>query len=74
MAIKKNSFFVLFLAVIPFFCYPLQAQSPEATKSKHGQIISNSPGTEKTAAFPTLPQPGKKVPMPDGLLLYVRLR
>lgn len=54
MAKKKTSFFVLVLAVIPFFCYPLHAQGPEASKSKHDLVGSTSPGTEKTAPFPTV--------------------
>jgi len=66
MAIKKNGFFILVLAVIPFFCYPLHAQSPEASKAKQGQVMSTAHGTQKAAAFPTMPGPGKKVPIPDG--------
>jgi hypothetical protein len=66
MVIKKNGFFILVLVVIPLYCYPLQAQSPEASKSKHGQVMPTSPGTENKAAFPPMPQPGKKVSLPDG--------
>jgi hypothetical protein len=66
MDTKKSGFFILALAVIPFFCFPLQAQGPEASKAKHGHVMSTSPGTENKAAFPTIPQTGKKVSMPDG--------
>jgi hypothetical protein len=66
MTIKKTFFLISVLAAIPFFSSPLQAQSPEASKSKHVHGMPVSPGAEKTAAFPTMPQPGKKVSMPDG--------
>jgi len=65
MAIKKNVLFILILAVIPFFYYPLQAQSPEISKAKHGPGMSISPGAEKAAAFPTMLGLGKKVPLID---------
>jgi hypothetical protein len=66
MAIKKTILFILVLTVSSFFCYPLQAQSPEASKAKHGHVMPTPPGTEDKAAFPTMPQPGKKVSLLDG--------
>ena len=66
MAIKKNGLLILVLAVIPFFCFPLQAQIRSASKAKHGQVMSTTPGTESKAAFPAMPQPGKKVLLTDG--------
>ncbi len=66
MALKKSILFVFVLAVSSFFYYPLQAQSPEASKSKHSHGMPTSPGTENKTLFPTMPQPGKKVSLPDG--------
>ena len=65
MALKKIGFFILVLAVVSFLCYPIQAQNPEASKSKHG-AMTHSPGGEKKATLPAMPGPGEKVALPDG--------
>lgn len=65
---KKWFFFILFLVVISFLWLPLYAESQQKQKSKTGPATS---GAEQTPVYPSMPGPGKKVPIGgDYYLIY----
>jgi hypothetical protein len=65
---KKWSIFLLLLLVILVAWLPLFAESQQAQKSKGVSAVS---GTQQTPAYPTMPGPGKKVPVgSDHYLIY----
>ena len=63
---KKWRFFILFLVVISFLWLPLYTESQQKHKSKSGPATS---GAEQTPVYPSMPWPGKKVPIGDDYYL-----
>jgi hypothetical protein len=65
---KKCFFFILFVLVILIVWLPLYAESQQGHKSKSG--LATSAG-KQTPAYPSMPGPGKKVPIGgDYYLIY----
>ena len=65
---KKRFFFILFFLVIFIAWLPPCAESQQGHKSKSGSAVS---GAEQTPAYPSMPGPGKKVPIgSDHYLIY----
>jgi len=65
---KKWYFFILFLVVISFLWLPLYAESQQKHKSKSAPAVS---GAAQAPVYPSMPGPGKKVPIGnDYYLIY----
>ncbi len=65
---KKCFFFILFVLVILAVWLPLCAESQQGQKSRSGPT---TPVAQQTPAYPSMPAPGKKVPVgSDYYLLY----
>jgi hypothetical protein len=65
---KKCFFFILFVLVIDIMWLPLYAESQQGHKSKSGSAASAG---KQTPAYPSMPGPGKKVPIGgDYYLIY----
>ncbi len=68
---KTRFFIILFLMAISFVYLPLDAESQQGHKSKSGSVGSAVSGPEQTPAYPSMPGPGKKVPIGnDYYLIY----
>ena len=63
---KKWFFFILFLVVISFLWLPLYAESQQKHKSKSGPATF---GAAQTPVYPSMPGPGKKVPIGNDYYL-----
>lgn len=64
-------FALIFLLVLSLFCLPLAAGSQQSHKSKHGVDVAAASGTGTAQIYPTMPGPGKKVPVGnDYYLIY----
>ncbi len=66
---KKWFFFFLFLGAISFLCLPPYAESQHGHKANSGGGGSPAFGAEVTPNFPSMPGPGKKVPIGSDLYL-----
>ncbi len=65
---KERFLFILFLSVIFIAWLPLSAKSQQGQKSKSGSVISEA---GQTPVYPSMPGPGKKVPLGgDYYLIY----
>ena len=67
--VKKWFFFFLFLGVMSFLCLPPYAESQHGHKANPGGGGSVAFGAEATPNFPSMPGPGKKVPIGSDLYL-----
>jgi hypothetical protein len=68
---KRWFFSVLCLSMISVLLLPLAAQSQHGSKSKSGADSSAASATGQTAVYPSMPGPGKKVPIGnDQYLIY----
>ena len=67
--IRKWYFFFLFLGVISFLCLPPYAESQHGHKANPGGGGSAAFAAEGTPNFPSMPGPGKKVPVGSDLYL-----
>ena len=59
-------FFILSLVVLSFLCLPFAAESQQSHKSKHGVDVLAASGAGSAQAYPSMPGPGKKVPVGNG--------
>jgi hypothetical protein len=66
-AMKKRFFVILFLMAIWFASLPLDAESQPVQKSKPSGSATSA--AEQTPAYPSMPGPGKKVPIGNGQYL-----
>jgi hypothetical protein len=66
---KKWFFFFLFLGAVSFLCLPPYAESQHGHKAKPGEGGSAASGTEAKPNYPSMPGPGKKVPVGSDLYL-----
>jgi len=65
---KKRFFFIHLWVVISFLWLPLNAESQQKYKSKSGPAASSA---EQPLVYPSMPGPGKKVPIgSDYYLIY----
>ena len=63
--------FILTLGVLSLLCLPFAAESQQDHKSKHSVDVAAASGAEKTSIYPSMPGPGKKVPVGnDYYLIY----
>jgi hypothetical protein len=60
---------ILTLGVLLFLCLPFAAESQQDHKSKHGVDVAAVSGAEKASVYPTMPGPGKKVPVGNDYYL-----
>ena len=68
---KKWFFFILFLVVISFLWLPPCVESQQKHKSKSDPVGPAVSGAEQTPVYPSMPGPGKKVPIGnDYYLIY----
>ena len=67
--IKKLFFFFLLLGAVSFLCLPPYAESQHGHKANPGGGGSAAFGAEVTPNFPSMPGPGKKVPVGNDLYL-----
>ena len=69
--LKKCVFFNLFFVVISLLWLPFDAESQQKHKSMRGPETAAVSGAEQTPPYPTMPGPGKKVPVgSDHYLTY----
>ena len=69
LGMKKWFFFFLFLGAISFLCLPPYAESQNGHKGTPGGGGSAAFAAEATPNFPSMPGPGKKVPIGSDLYL-----
>jgi nitrogen fixation protein FixH len=68
---KKRFFFILFLTAVSLTFLALAAESQEGHKSKQTTVGSAASAAEGTPTYPSMPGPGKKVPIgSDYYLIY----
>ncbi len=68
---KKWFYPILFLGLLSFLWFPLLAESQQDHKSKPGEVGSTASGTQQMSNYPSMPGPGKKVPIgTDYYLIY----
>ena len=60
---KKWFYPILFLGLLSFLWFPLLAESQHGHKSKPGEVGSAASGTPQMSNYPSMPGPGKKVPI-----------
>jgi hypothetical protein len=64
-------FTLLSLLVLSLLCLPFAAESQQGHKSKHGVDVAAASGAGSAQVYPTMPGPGKKVPVGnDYYLIY----
>jgi hypothetical protein len=63
--------FILTWVIISLLCLPFVAESQQSHKSKHGVEVAAASGAGSAQTYPTMPGPGKKVPVGnDYYLIY----
>ena len=68
---KERFFFILFPMAISLTFFPLAAESQQGQESKQTTVGLSTSGAEHTPTFPSMPGPGKKVPIgSDYYLIY----
>ena len=68
---KRWFFFILLLVAISISFLPFPAESQHGHKSKQGENSSAASGAERAPTYPSMPGPGKKVPVgSDYYLIY----
>ena len=55
--------FILTLVIISLLCLPFVAESQQSNKSKHSVDVAAASGAASTQVYPSMPGPGKKVPV-----------
>jgi hypothetical protein len=60
---KKGFFFIPFLVLFSLLWPPYYAKGQHGHPSKQTEVVSAASQTERTAVYPPMPQPGKKVPI-----------
>ena len=63
--------FILTWVIISLLCLPFVAESQQGHKSKHGVDVAAASGAGSAQVYPSMPGPGKKVPVGnDYYLIY----
>ena len=71
---KKWFFFILSLVAISLPYLPFAAENQQGHKSKHNLDVAATSGAEPTPAYPSMPGPGKKIPIESDYYLTLTLQ